>query len=61
MLGLFFFIIEMRSLTSLLDSLNLSGEQEQEVARAVRHPECRYIQQLCQHAEEAVHPVSVCL
>lgn len=38
---------------------NHSGKQEQEVAGAVHQPERGYIQQLCQLAQEAVHPVSV--
>lgn len=45
----------------LSSSQHRSGKQEQEVARAVHQPERGYVKQLRQLAQEAVHPVSVCL
>ena len=45
----------------LSSSQHHSGKQEQEVARAVHQPERGYVKQLRQLAQEAVHPVSVCL
>lgn len=37
----------------------LSGQQEQEVARAVHQPQPGHVEQLRQLAQEAVHPVPV--